>query len=540
MNNDMNEKKTELLNRYGNLFSERTGYSGPMLDGYVEALIRNGEQYYGDNFVEDIIKEKRNDSIIWLMDEIARHAVNQPVQPTQPVPPVQPTQSVPPVQPTDMTPTPMLPEANEPVASLPPAGVNADEMNLKEEWVHYLMGSNMTEKQARDYAADPNNNWNYQEWLKQRQLTETPQLPPASEYVLPEPSTPNEAVTLTMEDKKQLLLSYHDDEIKKRIFGSRILGELNPIQISELDSGLEEIIKNGELHYGEDFVNNFAKLTSKDEIDKILRSLPIHPALEAEESTVASEQGPSINSETTIPTINDQINDINTSENENSIINEQNNQPNDMGMDLNEEPIMNNEVTQELPVTARKGKRKEAPQSLFSKLKEKWKNASFKKKLLIVALGAAVAGLAVAGIVAAVSSGDSSQINQAADVINNTDVSTLVGADPNLSSATSQPLTYDLQAGDTIYSNAEAAANGVDGLAANEFIQGSEPQALYHTDTNTWEFPTQEQMHDQTFMDNAMADGQTQILVGDNPGAIGDSNGFINAEGYNEYVKGGK
>ena len=79
--NDMNEKKTKLLNIYADLLKARTGYSGPMLDGYVEALIKNGEQYYGANFVEDVINEKREDSIIWLMDEIAHKALNQEAQP---------------------------------------------------------------------------------------------------------------------------------------------------------------------------------------------------------------------------------------------------------------------------------------------------------------------------------------------------------------------------------------------------------------------------------------------------------------------------
>ena len=45
-----------------------------------------------------------------------------------------------------------------------------------------------------------------------------------------------------------------------------------------------------------------------------------------------------------------------------------------------------------IPATAKVGKRKEAPKTLVSKFKEKWKNASFKKKLLIgaVAVGAII------------------------------------------------------------------------------------------------------------------------------------------------------
>ncbi len=381
--NDMNEKKTKLLNIYADLLKARTGYSGPMLDGYVEALIKNGEQYYGANFVEDVINEKREDSIIWLMDEIAHKALNQEAQPA--------IQSAIP-KPTNVQ--------NEPII-VGEVKQNTEDMNLKEEWVHYLMSSNMTEKQARDYAADPNNNWNYEEWLKQRQLTATPALPPASdEFALPAASdefalpAANDTLSTetTMEAKKQLLLAHHEDEIKKRIFGSHVLSELNPIQTSELDSGLEEIIKNGELHYGSDFVDNFAKLTSKDEIDKILRSLPVHPALEAEEDPIVNQATQPIPSETkNIPS---------------------------------KEPDLP-EVKQAIPATARKGTRKEAPQSLFAKLKEKWKNASFKKKLLIVAIGAAT-GLAIAGAIAySVMSGDNSPVQTVADGISNTDANTI-------------------------------------------------------------------------------------------------------------------
>ena len=70
---DLEEKKDQLLNKYRNLFIQRTGFTGNMLDNYVTNLIALGEQQYGSNFTEDILKEKREDSILWLMDEVSKH-----------------------------------------------------------------------------------------------------------------------------------------------------------------------------------------------------------------------------------------------------------------------------------------------------------------------------------------------------------------------------------------------------------------------------------------------------------------------------------
>ena len=57
---NLEEKKKKLLERYEQLFKKRTGYSGVQLDAYVTELIKSGEQYYGSNFTEDILREKRS------------------------------------------------------------------------------------------------------------------------------------------------------------------------------------------------------------------------------------------------------------------------------------------------------------------------------------------------------------------------------------------------------------------------------------------------------------------------------------------------
>lgn len=74
MDNNLDQKRQQLLDKYKSLFIQKTGFNGVNLDNYVNKLIGFGEQYYGSNFVEDILREKKEDSILWLIDEVSRHS----------------------------------------------------------------------------------------------------------------------------------------------------------------------------------------------------------------------------------------------------------------------------------------------------------------------------------------------------------------------------------------------------------------------------------------------------------------------------------
>lgn len=74
MDNNLDQKRQQLLDKYKSLFIQKTGFNGVNLDNYVNKIIAVGEQYYGSNFVEDILREKRDDSILWLIDEISRYS----------------------------------------------------------------------------------------------------------------------------------------------------------------------------------------------------------------------------------------------------------------------------------------------------------------------------------------------------------------------------------------------------------------------------------------------------------------------------------
>lgn len=66
-------KRGQLLNKYRDLFVRKTGFTGSLLENYVNNLIATGEKYYGANFTDDILREKREDSILWLIDDISRN-----------------------------------------------------------------------------------------------------------------------------------------------------------------------------------------------------------------------------------------------------------------------------------------------------------------------------------------------------------------------------------------------------------------------------------------------------------------------------------
>ncbi|MCI9110416.1 MAG: hypothetical protein HFH47_01225, partial [Bacilli bacterium] len=77
--------KEKLLSKYSSLIKERAlgkhaGESKTLskeeidftVDNYLDNLIKVGEEKYGDNFVEDIMKEATSESIKWLMDEVSQ------------------------------------------------------------------------------------------------------------------------------------------------------------------------------------------------------------------------------------------------------------------------------------------------------------------------------------------------------------------------------------------------------------------------------------------------------------------------------------
>ena len=423
---NLNEKVSQLKDKYGTFIEEKTGYTGSLLDAYMKTLVENGEKYYGTNFTEDILKERGTSSISWLINEIGTLA-NSDIQ----------TVNAP--QDTNQVQNP----TNVPVQTA------SNEMDLKEQWVHSLIKSGMTEKQARDFAANPYNQMYYDRWLTTKDDLNEPK----------EVSVPENPQINPIENEKNILLSKYRDLIEKRVFGGHFNGkELNDWQKEQLDNGLEAIIKNGKLHYGENFIEELVNTESLEQVAKILRSLPLVEAREydneAAEEAIAEipvpASQPKEETEPVMPTL-DPIN--NEQETEPIQTPESNTEPvNDIPTEpLQTIPVIENKQTV-IPETAMKGKRKEASPSLIDKFKNYWKKASFKKKILIGALAiGAVIGVGAITVTAISQmmvnqSFDSNSLmhasNMVTDAVNNLDVSSTFGADnidPNVVASTVDP-----------------------------------------------------------------------------------------------------
>ena len=420
-------KKQKLLEKYGELFRSRTGYTGVQLDTYVTELIKNGEQYYGPNFTEDILREKRNDSILWLMDQV--------------------------------TVTTLPSETN--------IQISEEDANNFQAWAQSLVTDyKMTPSQANEYASNPSNRFMYERWLLNKQTSkQEDQGPIESQTNIEKPVS-----------KTQALLEKHGDLIKKRIFGGHFKGELNAIQEEQLNNKIDVLIENGKLHYGDDFLDELINNDSKENVAKILISLPL---------TSDTKQD-----EIQIPEVEEVKEEINKPENQEPVTEPTIENTERLSLPPAQEELDNTKPM--VPATAKLGKRKEANPKLIDKFKTYWKEASFKKKLLIgaVAIGA-VAGIAIVTATAisnmiATQSFDANQVmttsNIISDAINNIDFTTPVnnidttivnGVDPNAVVDWS-----GITEGTEVYTTMDNAKEAVNALSGNEWMQVDHMEAV--------------------------------------------------------------
>lgn len=424
---NLEAKKQKLLEKYGELFRSRTGYTGVQLDTYVTELIKNGEQYYGSNFTEDILREKRNDSILWLMDQVT-------------------------------------------VTTLP-SGTNTqiseEDANNFQAWAQSLVTDyKMTPAQANEYASNPSNRFMYERWLLNKQA------PKQEEQRTIESQTNIENPV----SKTQVLLEKHGDLIKKRIFGGHFQGELNAIQEEQLNDKIDVLIENGKLHYGDDFLDELINNDSKENVAKILRSLPL---------TSDTKQD-----EIQMPEVEEAKEDTNQPENQEPVAEPTIENTERLALPPAQEELDNTKPM--VPATAKLGKRKDANPKLIDKFKTYWKEASFKKKLLIgaVAIGA-VAGIAVVTATAisnmiATQSFDANQVmttsNIISDAINNIDFTTPVNnVDPTIVNGVDPNAVVDYSGigqGTEVYTTMDNAQEAVNALSGNEWMQVDHMEAV--------------------------------------------------------------
>lgn len=440
---NLEEKKNKLLEKYGELFKDRTGYSGIQLDTYVTELIKSGEEYYGSNFTEDILREKRNDSILWLMDQVT-------------------------------------------MTSLPSSGsheINEEDANNFQAWAQSLVTDyKMTPAQANEYASNPSNRFMYEKWLlnKQKPKQETQQ-------TTTQPITESNPIS-----KTQMLLDKHGDLITKRIFGGHFQGELNAVQEEQLNDKLAIMIENGKLHYGDNFLDELINNNSKENVAKVLRSLSLTPD---------EIQTPEV--QMVEPIVEEQVQNVQEIPEEiTQTQNIENQVPEILKPEDNIQPQLADEQLDNtkpmVPVTAKLGKRKEANPKLIDKFKTYWKNASFKKKLLIgaVAIGA-VAGIVVVTATAisnmlTTQSFDAAQVTTGGNMIldalplynidlnalNNVDLNALNNVDPNAVDPNAVVDWSGITEGTEVYTTMDNAAEAVNALSGNEWMQVDHMEAV--------------------------------------------------------------
>ena len=189
-----------------------------------------------------------------------------------------------------------------------------------------------------------------------------------------------------------------------------------------------------------------------------------------------------------------------------------------------------------VPVTAKKGKRKEAPKGLISKFKDKWKDPKFKKKFIIGVAVVAVVGVAAAVVISQLVT------NQSVDSLT---ISSLSNTVSNMFSGTGEengvaPIANSIDygsvaEGSTIYSDAYSAVANVDPAMASEWV-GNTPMDVFDTVSGQYMNLTPEQLNDAEFMQNLMADGKHSLLVGRD----GVASGFINLDGFEQLINSGR
>lgn len=360
---NLEEKKNKLLNRYRNLFIQRTGFTGNMLNSYVTNLIAIGEKKYGTNFTEDILKEKREDSILWLIDEVSKHG-----------------------------------------------GVISTSSNMVKDTL---------QETADAYEA-----------------------------------LSMEKEEQSIESKKDQIFDLVDkmdeyqfeDYLKQLSWPSNVLAKFNGIvsyQISQNPDKSEFEISKGVLKSMSDEIELIAPKKVEEQKD-------IH--VQNTEPIIDSVEQPIINEEPIVENFNNEI---------------------DNNQVISEEPTV-------IPSTARVGKRKEAPKSLVGKFKEKWKNASFKKKLLIgaVAVGAVIGvGIIAATAISQMITTQSFDVNSimasndiASNLINNFDTSTL---------DTNTPVNWSsIGEGTEVHTTLNDALTDTNTLTSNEWMSVDHMEAV--------------------------------------------------------------
>ncbi|MCI9084651.1 MAG: hypothetical protein HFH46_03465 [Bacilli bacterium] len=454
---NLEEKKNKLLEKYGELFKERTGYTGVQLDAYATELIKNGEQYYGSNFTEDILREKRNDSILWLMDQVT-------------------------------------------ITTLPSRGsqtINEEEANNFQAWAQSLVTDyKMTPAQANEYASNPSNRFMYERWLLNKQSQK-------------EPTTSNVELQPNIDEpvsKTQILLDKHGDLIKKRIFGGHFQGELNAVQEEQLKEKIDVLIENGKLHYGDNFLDELINNNSKENVAKILRSISLTYDKQQDELETIQIENRMQGHATTVPvqTAEDalepqtvdvkvpEVDNVVPTSNQETVAENKERLALPPGQEEQIEIEENDNTRPMVPATAKLGKRKDANPKLIDKFKTYWKEASFKKKLLIgaVALGA-VAGIAVVTATAisnmlATQSFDTNQVmtasNMISDALNNMGFTTTINnVDPSVTNGVDPNAVVDwsgITEGTEVYTTMDNASEATNALTGNEWMQVDHMEAV--------------------------------------------------------------
>ena len=189
-----------------------------------------------------------------------------------------------------------------------------------------------------------------------------------------------------------------------------------------------------------------------------------------------------------------------------------------------------------VPVTAKKGKRKEAPKGLISKFKDKWKDPKFKKKFIIGVAVVAVVGVAAAVVISQLvtnQSVDSLTISSLSNTVSNMFSGT--GAENSVAPIANSIDYGSVAEGSTIYSDAYSAVANVDPAMASEWV-GNTPMDVFDTVSGQYMNLTPEQLNDAEFMQNLMADGKHSVLVGRD----GVASGFINLDGFEQLINSGR
>lgn len=480
------EDKSKILNKWGNIVREKANKSGIGLDRYLTQMIDSGEKFYGSNFIQDLLNENANNTkaVENLIDEVmlkGRLTLGGSVKSL----------------PTGQTNT----EVYQSLANSVQAAAN----KKKNEALAGAFKMALDSKKAETFV--------------------------------------------DLESKKQALLSKYKEVIEKKIFGNHFDAEKIKDRLDynqELDQGLAALIVNGEAKYGSSFVADlYGK--SEEEVKSVLSDLSRY--IDDEKVKASSEiANNGVGKDEVAP--ENPVMDNNAAE-KNDTPKEENDEDLDLandvskygdadldfGLDDIDGPI-NEKVSEMVPSGAKLGKRKEAPQGLISKFKEKWKDPKFKKKVIVGAIVIAAGLTATAVVIAnvlATQSIDTQTITTVSNAVNDAINNSGLANNVDFSSVTNSIDYSGIGQGDTIYSDAYSAVSNLNPETASQWV-GNTPMDVFDTVSGQYMNLTPEQLNDAEFMQNLMADGNHSLLVGQN----GEASGFINADGFEELINSGR